>query len=118
MKYSLILSVAVLFLACNAKYEESFLHGDWVKQSWLNLDDGSSIDQKLDFSFSEDRRYKVDYGQQMEEGKYWLAGEYLHTVEDGRAEKKVRILTLTQDSLVFEMNRGGHLEKVTLKKNN
>ena len=70
----------------------------------------------MDFTFHPDRRYEVDYGQDIEKGKYWISGQYLHTVEDGKAEKKVLITSLTSDSLAFEMNRAGSIEKVVLLK--
>ena len=41
---------------------------------------------------------------------------YLHTVEDGKAEKKVEILKLTADTLIFQMNRAGTIEEVLLTK--
>ena len=70
----------------------------------------------MDFSFQEDGRYVIDYGSVKEKGKYWIAGEFLHTVEDGQAEKKVKLTSLTGNSMKFEMNRTGSIELVSLTK--
>jgi len=112
--YICILSVVTL-ASCSSKYDKSQITGDWQTISWIQLDDNQEVNRKMDFEFKDDNRYHVNYdGSATEEGRYWLAGEFLHTVEDGRAEKKVRITQLTADTMVFEMNRAGHLESVTL----
>ena len=68
----------------------------------------------MDFSFDSDRRYSIDYGSQKESGKYWIAVDYLHTVEDGKAEKKVKIISLSADTMILEMNRAGQIERLLL----
>ena len=103
-------------ISCNARWDKSFLLGNWESVEWKNMDSGSLLNGQMDFTFSEDNRYTVDYGSQDEKGRFWIANEYLHTVEDGKAEKKVRITLLNSDSLIFEMNRAGILEQVILIK--
>lgn len=118
MKNSIFL-LQFLFLAlisCNSQYDEAFLVGNWEKSEWKIIDTGEDITNPLRFKFLSDGRYKVSYGTEMESGNYWISGEYLHTVEDEMAEKKVKIVRLTNDSLIFEMNRGGQLELVKLFK--
>ena len=80
------------------------------------MDSGEAIDNMLIFEFDTTGRYSIDYGSEFEKGKYWISGNYLHTIEDGRAEKKVRIINLSSDSMVLEMNRSGFLEKLSLIK--
>ena len=116
MKYTLLLAFCCVVFSCMTPYDESKLLGEWKKIDWTVINSGESISNKMDFTFNPDNRYEVDYGSQKELGKYWISGEYLHTLEDGKIEKKVKILILTLDSLVFEMNRAGSLEKVTLIK--
>ena len=113
MKWIYLTLISFLLVGCN-KYEENHLHGAWVVASWKKSETGQDINRKMDFSFTDDRRYTVDYGPRQEKGKYWIATDYLHTVEDGKAEKKVRIQKLTPDTLSFEMNRSGSVEDVLL----
>ncbi len=103
-----------LLSSCQPKYTPEDLFGEWETVSWTIESNGQAIDQKMDFSFFEDKTYKVDYGSIIEEGKFWTETEYLVTVENGQYEKKVKILNITQDSFVFQMNRGGRLEHVIL----
>ena len=113
----LILTIStVLFSSCEDKFDEALLHGDWRTTDWYILDTNQKINNQMDFSFDSDRRYTIDYGTEREMGKYWIAVDYLHTVEDGKAEKKVKIINLTTDTLFMEMNRGGRLERLVLTK--
>jgi hypothetical protein len=113
----LILTISiVLFSSCEDKFDEALLHGDWKTTDWYITDSGKKINNQMDFSFDADRRYTIDYGTEKENGRYWIAVDYLHTVEDGKAEKKVKIIKLTADSLDMEMNRGGRLERLVLTK--
>ena len=106
----------MLFLGCNSLHDEALLHGQWQTSKWIVVSSGKKIPNRMDFTFSTDKSYEVDYGSQKENGNYYIAGEYLHTKEDGATEKSVKIKLLTTDSLVFEMNRAGALENVTLVK--
>lgn len=116
MKYSIL--VITLFLSsCFVEHNKPLLIGNWSMISWTVQQTGDNITgQKMDMSFGEDDRYKVDYGTQEEVGKWWVAGNNLYTIEDGFAQKMVRITHLENDTLVFEMNRSGRIEIVTLVK--
>jgi len=67
----------------------------------------------MDFTFGADKRYTVDYGTETESGDYWFLDDDLYTQEDGQSKKKVKILQLNPDTLVFEMHRGGQIEHVS-----
>lgn len=118
MVKNLCLLMCLLFcIACaNDKFDAMLLPGEWKTTSWVEQKTDKKITNKMDFSFMEDGRYTIDYGSIKENGKYWVAGEFLHTVEDGQAEKKVKITSLTADHMNFEMNRTGSIELVSLKK--
>jgi len=116
MKYISIICVCLFLSACITSYEEAALHGQWKTTDWSVVDSGKKISQKMDFTFSADERYEVDYGSQKEVGRYWISGTSLRTIEDGQSEKTVKIKQLTSDSLVLEMNRAGSLEMVVLLK--
>jgi len=92
------------------------LYGNWSSYNWIDVDSGETISNPLTFKFDSLGRYEVDYGSEMERGKYWLSGEFLHTVEDGRAEKKVKVLKLSLDTFIMEMNRSGYIEHVSMRR--
>jgi len=110
---------AVLFLmitisSCADKYSETDMHGDWKVSEWKKESSGKIISNKMDMNFNPDGQYSIDYGSKKESGKYWIKGEYLHTVAEGKSEMSVKILNLNSDSLVMQMNRGGEMERVVL----
>ncbi len=105
----------LLLAGCGQTFDAHLLPGKWEKVDWKIENTDQKINKKLDFYF-DGRRYEVDYGPKIEKGKYWITDEYLHTVEDGKSMKKVKLVTLTKDTLVFKMNRAGRIEIVTLVK--
>lgn len=110
----IVLIFAIMFVACSETYDQKILLGKWKTSSWVNNATKSSINNKMDFEFKSDRQYYIDYGPVQESGTYYISGGYLHTTETGKAEKKVNLLKVVQDSIVFEMNRGGTIETVIL----
>ena len=116
MKYTFLLAFCCFVISCVSPHDESKLLGEWQTVDWIVINTGENISNKMNFTFNANYRYEVDYGNQKEHGKYWISGKFLHTLEDGETEKKVKILKLTLDSLIFEMNRAGSLEKVILTK--
>jgi len=112
------LSLIFIFSACaNEKYDALLLPGEWNTTSWVVEKTNKKIENKMDFTFGTDGRYEIDYGTVKESGKYWIAGDFLHTVEDGESEKKVKLTKLTADQMDFQMNRTGYIELVSLSKN-
>ncbi len=118
LKKTLTISLLVCFLSCaeNFNFDATHLIGNWKTASWIENISNKKIPNQMDFTFRQDSLYEVDYGSIKEKGKYWIAGEYLHTIEDGQAEKKVRLKLVKPDSIIFEMNRTGKLETVILTK--
>jgi len=115
MKKSLLLFIISMALfACGESYDQKILIGNWKTSSWINNSTNQKINNKMDFKFDADRNYTIDYGSLKESGTYYISGGYLHTTETGHAEKKVNLLKVVQDSIVFEMNRGGLIETVIL----
>lgn len=114
-----ILALAVLafiFSSCSSKWDEASLYGKWEVDDWVVNSSGKKISQQMDFAFQSDKTYELDYGTEKEIGTWYLAGEYLHTKENGSIDKSVKIKHLSMDALQFEMNRSGSLEFVTLKR--
>lgn len=114
LKNCIIISTIFFFISCGNNFDSELLKGNWKTVEWTVKENNQKINAKMDFQFLEEKRYILDYGSELEKGKYWIANSYIHTVEDGKAEKKVKITTLTVDSLVFEMNRAGSIENVVL----
>jgi len=106
----------LIFFSCNDGLDKSSLYGSWKTVDWYQEDSGNRIQQKMDFDFSEDGRYVVDYGSQNEKGDWWVRGNFLHTREDDQMEKKVHISSIMKDTMRMDMNRGGILETVVLVK--
>ncbi|MBT8233524.1 MAG: lipocalin family protein [Saprospiraceae bacterium] len=103
-------------ISCANPYDATLLLGKWKTDSWIENDSGKKFNNKMDFNFSDAEHYEIDYGSEKEKGKYWISNDFLHTIEEGKAEKKVKIISMSKDTFVFEMNRTGTLETVTLLK--
>ena len=115
--HKLLFVLALFFItSCGQSYEETLLIGQWKTDSWIENNSGQEIAHTMNFNFDHKSHYTVDYGSMKEEGKYWIMGPYLHTIEKGEAEKKVLIKSLSKDTMIIEMNRTGSLERVVLLK--
>lgn len=108
--------LSLMITSCQSPWDKELLIGSWSTQEWKLAETNQSIGGMMDFTFNEDGTYTIDYGSESEKGKFWLFADFLHTVEKGQAEKKVKIVHLVKDTFKFEMNRGGHIEKVVLVK--
>jgi len=107
----------LIFTACqNQKFDTANLYGSWEVQEWKIEETGKLVNNTMDMKFDEAGLYSIDYGPKSESGKYWISGEFLHTVETDQAEKKVKIIRLDSDKMEIKMNRGGKLEHVILLK--
>lgn len=114
MKNILLLFFILSFSACQDRFEADHLLGRWNTLSWYEVKTKNEISHKMNFDFKSDARYSIDYGSYLEEGKFWISGDVLFTKEDENAQKKVRILALSKDTLRIEMNRSGIIEQVLL----
>ncbi len=116
MKNLALAFLLLTIVSCSSKWDEANLHGKWKVESWIVNSSGKKISQQMDFTFYPDKNYEVDYGTEKEIGTWYLAGDYLHTKENGSIDKSVMIKHLSQEAIQFEMNRAGSLEFVTLKR--
>ena len=118
MKYlstTICIAISLLFIHCTpalSPYDTDII-GKWTQDSWIIVANNNPVNRQMDFTFTEGKRYTVNYGSELEEWKYWFIDDDFFTQEDGREKKKVRIVKLTPDTLVFEMNRGGQIERVS-----
>lgn len=102
-------------ISCINTSNKKLLVGDWKGAEWLVDSNPSIYDaKKVFFHFGNDGGYSSDFGGDKEKGSYLLRDDKLYTTPDGQLEIMVQIAKLTKDSLVFNMNRSGQPETLTL----
>lgn len=119
MKTSLLALVPVLACLCLSSCLNSankdLLAGDWVGVEWLSEGQASSNDPtQAHFHFDKDGTYSSDFGGTKEKGTYLVRGDELYTTPDGQLEIMVKIAKINKDSVVFDMNRSGSSETLTM----
>ena len=115
MKLYIIVPLLFLF-ACSEDQKEKDLIGEWALVAWKDVTHDRQKQGEVSFAFKEDKRYTASLNGNAEKGRYWVEFQNLHTVEDGKSEKKVKILKLENDTLILEMNRMGTMEEMVLVK--
>ena len=115
---TILFLTALILTACNGSREDMLL-GKW--QATAILEEGDTIDMDLSevsLRFDEDGTYQytstLNY---KEDGYYFVEYQFLYTRDTlaGESEQKaVRISTLSQDSLVLDMEEGGKPRKLVL----
>ncbi len=119
MKYLLSIFPAflafLLIMSCNSTEKNKLLFGHWTGVEWLVGDQPSThTPGDVTFTFDEAGRYTFSYQGTTENGTYYTNNNQLFTTPDGGIKIMVKIPKLTQDTLVFDMNRGGQAERMTL----
>ena len=92
--------------------------GNWRATEWL-INGNPSANNVADtkFSFSDKETYTYTNSGLTEKGTYKVENDMLFTTPEHQAEIMVKIMKLTKDSLVFDMNRSGQVETMTLLRN-
>lgn len=110
-------SFLFFIVACGNADNGKLLIGKWSGTEWLVEGKPSDLDVKNTFfSFDTTGHYTFEYSGNTEKGTYKVENDMLFTTPDHENEMMVKIAKQTQDSLVFEMNRGGRPEQLTLIK--
>lgn len=108
----------IVLLSCESNtVHNKLIIGNWSGTEWLI--NGQPSDRKTEttaFSFDDKGGYSFDYDGTKQEGTYKVENDMLFTTPKGSTEIMVKITKLTKDSLVFDMNRGGQPETLTLIK--
>ncbi len=118
ISFIFILSCSILFASCSTNNENNLkIIGSWQGAEWLidGKPSGRNIAQ-TGFSFDDKGNYSFTYGATIEKGTYKVENDMLFTKPENQKEIMVKINLLTTDSLVFDMNRGGQPETLTLLK--
>ncbi|MEP6646023.1 MAG: lipocalin family protein [Saprospiraceae bacterium] len=113
-----MLLLTILPQACTDKEKVNMIIGKWRGSEWL-VDGSPSGHTASDaiFTFKDDGKYSFEYTGNVENGSYYVNNSQLFTTPDGGIKMMVKIPVLTKDTLIFDMNRGGQSEKLTLIRN-
>jgi Lipocalin-like domain len=117
MKNAIFLLVIFLLSSCKGEDKTPILLGDWRGIKWTSGNqDTNRTESDLFFHFAADGTYRTSFGTQKEAGTFRLDGSKLYTTAEAtqKIEKVVMLSTLTQDTLVMDMNRAGQPEQLTL----
>ncbi len=115
---SFIIILVALLTGCANTENNKKIVGKWAGTEWLVNASPSSLEaDKAFFIFDEKEKYSFEYAGNKEEGTYRVENDMLFTKPANQQEIMVKIFKLTKDSLVFDMNRGGQSERLTLRRN-
>ena len=109
-------SILFLFLlSCRESTNKYLIVGHWTGTEWL-VEDQPSTHTPGDaiFTFDSLGMYTFTYQDNTEKGTYYTNGNQLFTTPEGGIKMMVKIPKITRDTLIFDMNRGGQSEKLTL----
>ena len=106
-----------LLFSCGADNSHQKIVGKWQGISWkVEGTESNRNASEVHFEFKADKTYTAAFGQQKEEGTFYLDDTKLYTTAKGQAEKNVQIQLTATDTLVMDMNRAGTLEELVLVK--
>ena len=114
---SFFLSAIILFFvySCSESQKSPLLYGQWTGIEWLVEGQPSThTPEDAIFTFDSLGVYTFTYQDNTEKGTYYTNGNQLFTTPEGGIKMMVKIPKLTQDTLIFDMNRGGQAERLTL----
>lgn len=110
LKILLIFSIPFLIFTCK-KIDETLLHGEWKVDSMIEkgkvTDKGA---EQATFNFLSNGTYTYEISYYKEAGNYTTKDGKLYstdTLNSDRIEKVVRVVQITADSMVLEMNNAG-----------
>ena len=107
--------VITVLIACTPNENQQKLIGKWAGVEWLVNDKPSGFNaQSTFFSFDDKGAYTYEYLGNKENGTYKVENEMLFTTPENQQEMMVKIAKLNKDTLIFDMNRGGQSEMLTL----
>jgi hypothetical protein len=116
-KLSRALFVCFLLIACKQTpaFDPTLLEGEWRGAQWLTDGRSSGRDvESVRFEFKAGNAYVANYGEQKETGAYRMEGKKLYTTAEGQKEKVVEVRLPSNDTLQFDMNRAGQIERLVL----
>lgn len=117
MSFKTFILVAGLlcFISCGNHENNKLIVGSWSGKEWLA--NGSPSNRNVAetyFKFDDKGNYTYTYAGTEEKGTYKVENDMLFTKPADQQEIMVKIAKLTQDTLIFDMNRSGQTELLTL----
>jgi len=101
--------------SCADTKNNKLIIGNWTGVEWIvNGSPSSQNPKETSFTFDDKGNYTFSYANMLEKGTYNVENEMLFTKPVDQQEIMVRISKLTNDSLIFDMNRGGQPEILIL----
>ncbi|MEO6488595.1 MAG: lipocalin family protein [Ferruginibacter sp.] len=117
MKKIVIILLLSSIASCANTENNKLIVGNWSANEWLIDGNPSNRDTEgTHFTFDDKANYTFSYSGTVEKGTYKVENNMLFTKPDNQQEIMVKITKLTTDSLVFDMNRSGTAEILTLLK--
>lgn len=114
MRIALVLLSFFLF-SCEESENSKLIVGSWSGTEWLVEGKPSGKNATgTEFNFDSSGNYTYNYAGNIERGTYKVEKNNLFTKPEGGLEMMVIIAKLTNDSLVFDMSRGGRPETLIL----
>jgi Lipocalin-like domain len=111
------LLTSFLFTSCADTKNNKLIIGKWKGAQWES--NGKMLERNVEttfFTFDEKGTYSFENNGNIEAGTYKVEVDNLFTTPKDQQEIMVKIIKLTADSLVFDMNRSGMAETLTLLK--
>ena len=118
-KTLMFLWLTLIFVSCFDAKKQKLIIGNWKGISWLV--DGQPapyLPEHAAFIFDENGGYTYRFAEHVETCKYNVANNQLFTTPEGGNRMMVKIVKLEGDTLVFDMNRSGQSELLTLVRDN
>jgi hypothetical protein len=107
--------ISLLLATCGDTENNRLIVGNWEAAEWMiNGQPSAENARNTSFTFTDKHTYSFRNSGVEESGTYKVENDMLFTTPKGEQEIMVRIAKLTDDSLVFNMNRGGRPEVLTL----
>jgi len=105
------------FFSCSENEHSKTIIGQWKGIQWESTDHSIAHDPStVEFDFNSNGTYRYRYHSYSETGKYKVEHNMLFTTPEGGREMMVYIQKLNQDTLIFQMNRAGNTEHLSLVK--
>lgn len=115
LKKCIVPVLMVFLVSCSNTENNKNIIGKWKGAEWLVEKQPAGYEATAaSFSFDDKSHYNFTYKNNVESGSYKVENNMLFTKPEGGAEIMVLIQKLSGDTMVFEMNRGGVKEELTL----
>ncbi len=110
-----LIFISLILVSCTQNENKRLIIGSWSGISWTANNQPTSYDPSLtSFTFDDQGKYTFQYADNVEHGTYFISNNQLFTTPEGGEKIMVKIVSLTPESLTFDMNRGGTAEQLTL----